>query len=194
MKQPDLGLKVTNLRQQKGLTQEQLAEKCEVSARTIQRIESGEADPRSYTLQCLSNALDFNFMEDSTSNENFWLVVLHLSSIIPLLIVPLLVWSWKKSASYKIDQQGREVLNFQITMILLLFAGGFLLILLPSLFNETRAGDTGMNLGPIEFMILCAPLPMILIGLFSTVQGVANAVRVLSDKSIHYPLSIPFVK
>ena len=50
MNQPDLGLKVTELRQQKGLTQEQLAERCEVSARTIQRIESGEVDPRAYTL------------------------------------------------------------------------------------------------------------------------------------------------
>jgi len=46
MNQPDLGLKVIELRQQKGLTQEQLAELCEVSARTIQRIESGEVDPR----------------------------------------------------------------------------------------------------------------------------------------------------
>lgn len=44
MNQPDLGLKVSELRQQKGLTQEQLAERCEVSPRTIQRIESGEVD------------------------------------------------------------------------------------------------------------------------------------------------------
>lgn len=44
MNQPYLGLKVSELRQQKGLTQEQLAERCEVSPRTIQRIESGEVD------------------------------------------------------------------------------------------------------------------------------------------------------
>ena len=196
MKQPDLGLRVTDLRQQKGLTQEQLAEKCEVSARTIQRIESGEVDPRSYTLQCLSTALDFDFMEDTTSNENLWLVVLHLSNIIPTLIAPLLIWSWKKNSSYKIDQQGREVLNFQITMMLLLFLGGFLLIVSPALldFSGRTGDDTGMNLGPIELMILCAPVPMILIGIFCTIQGVVNAVRTLSDKPIHYPLSIPFVK
>ena len=35
MNQPQLGLKVSELRQQKGLTQEQLAERCEVSIRTI---------------------------------------------------------------------------------------------------------------------------------------------------------------
>jgi transcriptional regulator with XRE-family HTH domain len=45
MNQPYLGQKVSELRQLKGLTQEQLAEKCEVSTRTIQRIESGEVDP-----------------------------------------------------------------------------------------------------------------------------------------------------
>ena len=196
MKQPDLGLKVTDLRLQKGLTQEQLAEKCEVSARTIQRIESGEVDPRSYTLQCLSTALDFDFMEDNTGNENLWLVLLHLSSSIPLLIAPLLIWSWKKNVSYKIDRQGREVLNFQITMLLLLFTGGFLLMLLPVLFYRFAGlvPDTGMNLGLAEFIILCAALPIILIGTFSTIQGVANAVRALSDKPIHYSFSIPFVK
>jgi hypothetical protein len=35
---------------------------------------------------------------------------------------------------------------------------------------------------------------MILIGLFSTYQGVVNAMRALSDKPVRYPLSIPFVK
>ncbi len=63
MNQPGLGLKVSELRQQKGLTQEQLAERCEVSARTIQRIESGEVDPRAYTLHCLGEALEFDFSE-----------------------------------------------------------------------------------------------------------------------------------
>src|SRR5512146_1950704 len=117
MNHPDLGLKVADLRQQKGLTQERLAELCEVSARTIQRIESGEVDPRAYTLHCLGEALEFDF-----GNENLWLTVLHLSSIFSIPIFPLLLWSWKKNQSYKIDQQGRLVLNFQITMTLSLFA------------------------------------------------------------------------
>ena len=107
MNQPDLGLKVTELRQQKTLTQEQLAEKCEVSARTIQRIESGEVDPRAYTLQCLSEALDFDFMEDNTSKENLWLAALHLSSMLCMLVIPIVIWSWQKNKSYKIDKQGR---------------------------------------------------------------------------------------
>ncbi len=99
MNQPDLGLKVSELRQQKGLTQEQLAERCEVSPRTIQRIESGEVDPRAYTLQCLSTALEFDFCEESTTNENLWLALLHLSSIVCIVILPLLLWSWRRSSA-----------------------------------------------------------------------------------------------
>src|SRR5512137_1975913 len=109
MNQPDLGLKVSELRQQKGLTQEQLAERCEVSARTIQRIESGDVDPRAYTLHCLREALEFDFGADDTSSENVLLTLMHLSSILCILIIPLLTWSWKKNRSYKIDQQGRQV-------------------------------------------------------------------------------------
>src|SRR5512146_2119901 len=186
MNHPDLGLKVADLRQQKGLTQEQLAERCEVSARTIQRIESGEVDPRAYTLHCLGEALEFDFGAENTANENLWLTTLHLSSAIPILIIPLLLWSWKKSQSYKIDQHGRLVLNFQITMTLSLFAAAFLL-----------AGKTTIQAGegfPIILATLCVPLPLIFIGIFCVYQGVVNAMRALSDRPIHYALSIPFIK
>ena len=196
MNQPDLGLKVTELRQQKKLTQEQLAEKCEVSTRTIQRIENGEVDPRSYTLHCLSQALDFDFGADQTSRENLWLAGLHLSSMMCILIIPLLIWSWKKPQSYKIDKQGREVLNFQITMTLMLFAALFLLMVFPIAigFMENAGIDlTDSNPG-IMLLVLCIPAPLILIGIFCTYQGVVNAMRALSDKPVHYPLAIPFVK
>jgi transcriptional regulator with XRE-family HTH domain len=196
MNQPDLGIKVAELRQQKGLTQEQLAEKCEVSPRTIQRIENGEVDPRAYTLQCLGEALEFDFMEAGTSNENFWLVILHLSSSVPLLILPLLVWSWKKKQSYKINQQGPEVLSFQVTMMLLLLLGGFLLMVFPVLFffiGET--GNPAQDSSSVMLLAtLCVPMPLILTGLFCTYQGAVNAIRALADKPIHYALSIPFVK
>ncbi len=35
MKQPDLGLKVSELRKEKGFTQEQLAEFCQITPRTM---------------------------------------------------------------------------------------------------------------------------------------------------------------
>lgn len=196
MNQPDLGLKVAELRQQKGLTQERLAELCEVSPRTIQRIESGEVDPRAYTLHCLGEALEFDFGEENTGNENLWLTVLHLSSVFCILIIPLLLWSWKKNQSYKIDQHGRHVLNFQITMTLALFAAAFLLMAFPA--GLIVAGEqtvSAMESTPTFILAtICLPLPLILIGIFCTYQGVVNAMRALADKPIRYALSIPFVK
>jgi uncharacterized Tic20 family protein len=196
MNQPDLGLKVAELRQQKGLTQEQLAERCEFSARTIQRIESGEVDPRAYTLHCLSQVLEFDFGEENTANENLWLTILHLSSAFCLLLIPLLLWSWKKNQSYKIDQHGRLVLNFQITMTLSLFAAAFLLMMFPAAF--ILAGESTVHAAEgfpiILATLLCVPLPLIFIGIFCVYQGVVNAMRALSDKPIRYALSIPFIK
>lgn len=60
MKQPELGKKILEFRNQKGLTQEELVEKCNISVRTIQRIEAGEVMPRSYTVKTILNALDQN--------------------------------------------------------------------------------------------------------------------------------------
>jgi|TARA_Y100000310_G_C20665717_1_gene807362 uncharacterized Tic20 family protein/DNA-binding XRE family transcriptional regulator len=196
MNQPDLGLKVTELRQGRGFTQEQLAEACEVSQRTIQRIESGEVDPRAYTLQCLTDALDFDFLEDSNSSENLWLVVLHLSSILSVVVIPLLLWAWKKNQSYKIDKQARVVVNFQITMALALFANLFLLMLAATVFIFLGEMDVQSPLSSPTVLIatLILPLPMILIGVFCTYQGVVNAMRSMSDRPVHYPLSIPFMK
>ena len=58
MKQPELGQKLIELRQQRSMTQEELVEACNVSVRTIQRIESGEVTPRLSTIKILLSALD----------------------------------------------------------------------------------------------------------------------------------------
>ena len=189
MNQPDLGLKVTELRQQKGLTQEKLAEYCEVSARTIQRIENGEVEPRSFTRNSLSNILEFDFGKEKPENESFWLTILHLSSAVCVVFIPLLLWSWKKDRSMKIDRHGRDVLNFQVTICLLLFALVLALMIVPTFLMILRLPVEGSGT-----LWGIAPLLILLIGLFTTYQGMVNTVRALSDKPIHYPLSIPFVK
>jgi transcriptional regulator with XRE-family HTH domain len=60
MNQPDLGKKIAELRKSKGLTQEELVEKCNLNVRTLQRIESGEVTPRSYTIKAIFSALEYN--------------------------------------------------------------------------------------------------------------------------------------
>ena len=67
MKQPQLGRKIVELRKLQRLTQEELAEKCNINVRTIQRIELGEVVPRSYTFKSIFSALDFNSSEISQS-------------------------------------------------------------------------------------------------------------------------------
>lgn len=57
MQQPDLGTRLTALRKEKNLTQEELVEKSHVSVRTIQRIEGGEVLPRISTVKILLTAL-----------------------------------------------------------------------------------------------------------------------------------------
>jgi uncharacterized Tic20 family protein len=193
MNQPDLGLKITELRQQKGLTQEKLAEYCDVSTRTIQRIESGEVEPRSFTRNSLSNALEFDLGKESSQNENLWLTLLHLSSVVCIVIIPLLLWSWKKDQSYKIDRQGRAVLNFQMTIMFVLFACALILIVIPSaLMSALRLDQQPDILGNI--LTVLPPLPILFVALFTAYQGVVNTFRALTDQSIRYPLSIQFVR
>lgn len=69
MNQPDLGRKIAELRKAKGFTQEELVEKCNLSVRTLQRIESGEVTPRSYTLKIIFAALDYNIHNSSESTS-----------------------------------------------------------------------------------------------------------------------------
>lgn len=77
MKQPELGKKIVELRMAKGLTQEELVELCNISVRTIQRIESGEVTPRSYTVKTILAALGYDLdkisaAENITSNQKTW--------------------------------------------------------------------------------------------------------------------------
>jgi len=65
MNQPDLGKKIAELRKAKGFTQDELVEKCNLSVRTLQRIESGDVTPRSYTIKIIFAALDYTFYDSS---------------------------------------------------------------------------------------------------------------------------------
>jgi transcriptional regulator with XRE-family HTH domain len=72
MKQPDLGKKILELRLAKGLTQGELAEKCNISLRTIQRIELAEVTPRSYTIKLIFSCLEYDYYNsfDELPNES----------------------------------------------------------------------------------------------------------------------------
>lgn len=67
MLQPELGKRLTALRKERNLTQEELVEKSHVSVRTIQRIEAGEVMPRLSTIRILFEALGERY--EPTSKE-----------------------------------------------------------------------------------------------------------------------------
>jgi transcriptional regulator with XRE-family HTH domain len=73
MTQPLLGTRIAELRSQKGITQKELADACNIDIRTIQRIEAGKVLPRMYTIRLLAAALGTEiscFHGDNTSTEN----------------------------------------------------------------------------------------------------------------------------
>lgn len=60
IQQPELGKRILELRKAADMTQEELKDKCHVSVRTIQRIESGIVTPRLSTIRILIEALRDN--------------------------------------------------------------------------------------------------------------------------------------
>ena len=70
MKQPELGKRISELRKEKGLTQEELVEQCNINVRTIQRIEAGEVNPRTYTIKTILNVLGEDFTDKLMVKED----------------------------------------------------------------------------------------------------------------------------
>ena len=130
----ETGKLIRELRLKKGMTQEELADKTEVSTRTIQRIENGDVDPRSYTLQMIAKALEVDFSlfvntkTDKSDNtiqdtENNWLAFLHLSGVIPILIPTLLMWNRKKDKTNEMLNHFRAVISLQLIILAISMAG-----------------------------------------------------------------------
>ncbi len=118
---------IKELRIKKGLTQEDLADRTEVSARTIQRIENGEVDPRAYTLQMIAKALDVDFSifvndtnddeEIQEENSKSWVGLLHLSGLLPLFFPTLILWNQRKYKTKDMAIHYRAVLSMQLCIL-----------------------------------------------------------------------------
>jgi len=133
-KKMETGKLIRELRIKKGMTQEELADKTEVSARTIQRIENGEVDPRAYTLQMIAKALevDYNLLlakevneeqEIQQVNSNNWLGLLHFSGIIPLIFPTVLIWHRMKEKIKGMSEHYRDAISFQLQVWVGILAG-----------------------------------------------------------------------
>lgn len=183
-------------RKLKGMSQEKLAESSGVTVRTIQRIERGEVNSHMHTLKQLAEALEVPVQEllpienpKEEAIQTKWLLLIHstplLGAILPLtnFLVPLFIWIHKREDNPVYDRHGRAVINFQLTISLLILLSLGLLLLRPLLHLNMGNGSfftaVMLYLGLLVFNVLCI---------------VVNIFTVLSSGRFYYPLAIPFFK
>jgi transcriptional regulator with XRE-family HTH domain len=169
---------IKDLRVKKGLTQEELADKTELSVRTIQRIENGEVDPRSFTLQMIAKALDVEFSifnghelnysdETQKEDEKTSLVILHLSGLFLLILPTVLYWKHNSKTILKMKEHFYDIIQFQLSM--------WLLCIIPGTFILYKAHQ---------------PYLLLVGFLFSTFSTISNTIRVLNDKPYKYLMTL----
>lgn len=113
-------------------------------------------------------------MQDNEINQ--WNLLIHLSQlsgfVIPLgnIIVPLILWQIKKDEDIYIDQHGKEVINWQISLLLY-----SIISLILSLF----------------FIGL---LFLIILAFVYVVFAIIGAVKAKDGELLRYPGSITFIK
>jgi uncharacterized Tic20 family protein len=107
--------------------------------------------------------------------DNQLLVLTHLSQLLTFitgfggLIVPLVIWASQKENVYDMDQQGKNIVNFQLSMIV------YSIICIPLVF---------VIVGIFGLIALC---------LLSFIFPIMNAIRASHGESPKYPLSLNFI-
>jgi len=104
------------------------------------------------------------------------IVLTHLSQLVTLLIgfgsliVPLIIWMSNKNRVYEMDQHGKNIINFQISLVI------YFIICIPLILF--------LGLGIIGFIVL---------GIISVVFPIINAIKASHGETPKYPLSLNFI-
>ncbi|CAM1352870.1 MULTISPECIES: DUF4870 domain-containing protein [Tenacibaculum] len=108
--------------------------------------------------------------------NNQLLVLTHLSQLLDFVtgiggfIVPLIIWAVKKDEILHMDEHGKAILNFRITMFL------YLLICIPLVLF--------FGLGLLGFLV---------IGAAYIIFPILNAIKASNNEEPSYPFSIKFL-
>lgn len=125
-----LAQKIVQSRKMQGLSQEELSNKANISLRTLQRIEKAQTEPRGHTLRAIAEVLEVpveELMDFSKEEDAGFLQVMSLSALsywfMPLLniLVPLVLWLFKRNKVQGADKLGKEIISFQILWTLLAY-------------------------------------------------------------------------
>ena len=186
-----LAIRLKKLRNQRGMSQEALADESGLSLRTIQRIENNSTNPTGESLKRLSNALSVNpdeLIDWTIKEDKKYLVFLNLSSLtflfFPMLgiLVPFILWTSKQDKIKNINKLGRDLINFEITWTILLF---FIPILFLFLSKIGILENLSLN------MIFTITGLMYIINLFYILW---NMLRISNDQSVMYYPKIKFLR
>ena len=172
-------------REKLNLTQEELAEKANVSVRTIQRIEAG-TKPKGYTLDALSTALGMSkddLLKEKNESEKInkqLLKYINLSSIllliIPLgsIIMPLIIMRWKK----EFNAVTKQIVSIQIIWTLLFPVVTLIVIFLSKWFSLSN------QIVPLTMLVL------IITNLYIILR---NTIEIEKNKKLHISLKFSFL-
>ncbi|KQS27991.1 hypothetical protein ASG33_16480 [Dyadobacter sp. Leaf189] len=141
---------IRTLRKNRGLSQEMLAENAGINLRTLQRIETGNVEPRGETLRMLAQALNVTMEElipvqvsatVQIEEDPGFLKLMNLSALtlwfIPFgnIFIPLGLWIYKKNKVHGANELGKRILNFQITWTVFTYGLAYLIIF-PTFYEE----------------------------------------------------------
>lgn len=200
MKNTELAKKIKELRTRKGFSQDELSIAAQLNLRTIQRIESGETEPRGDTLKRLATALQVTPDEliDWTEEEDTTMLMsLNISALsfifFPLLgvIIPFVLWVSKKDKIKHYNTTGKKLMNFQISWCIAFFLIYFLYFM-AFIFNLKilPSSPSILNLGGNESIILLIPILYVL----NIIIIIFNAIRSYKNKAVIYQPAIPFLR
>ncbi|RLD29433.1 MAG: DNA-binding protein [Bacteroidetes bacterium] len=191
MNKNHLAIRLKELRNQKGKSQEVLADESGLSLRTIQRIENGDTNPTGDSLKRLSNALNVNpdeLIDWVIKEDKRYLIFLNLSALtflfFPMLgiLVPFILWTSRKDKIKNIKKLGRDVINFEITWTILLFFIPFLLFLLS-------------KIGLLESLTLSIVFTVTGFMYFiNLIYVLLNTLRISNEKDLMYYPQIKFLR
>jgi uncharacterized Tic20 family protein len=106
----------------------------------------------------------------NSNNDRLWSTLAHLSGLFTHFLGPLIIWLVKKNDSPFVDDQGKEALNFQLSILVYqIISGVFLLIVI----------------GLVLFLALY---------IFEIIVVIKAAVSANHGEKYRYPMTIRFVK
>lgn len=195
MKNANFGQRIKELRISLGLSQDQLAEQTQLSLRTIQRIENGETDARGDTITRLAKALCISTQDIygwREQEDNSYIVIFNLSAlsfiVFPLLgvLVPLVLWLYKRDKIKYLNETGKKMLNFQISWCLLVLSA-YAWMSISAIFGLKQwylSGYAIPTLIVVIYVLYAINILFIII----------NTIRSIKAKSVIYQPSIPFLR